>query len=126
MGVRPGSFVGIIGPNGAGKTTLLNAISGLCRATNGTISLEGRHITNAKAHKVARAGIVRTVQGVQLVPYLTALANIMVGCDIAMRSTIVATGAGIGLCRGEERRARQKHSLADVVAVLRTVSIRLA
>ena len=108
MGIGPGSFVGIIGPNGAGKTTLLNAVSGLCRATRGTISFEGRDITNARAHKIARAGIARTFQGVQLVPYLSVLANVMVGRHIAMRSSIVATGTGVGRCRGEERRARQE------------------
>jgi len=108
MGIRPGGFVGIIGPNGAGKTTLLNAVSGLCRATRGRISFEGSDITNVRAHKIARVGIARTFQGVQLVPYLSALANVMVGRHVAMRSSIVATGAGVGRCRAEERRARQE------------------
>ena len=107
MGIRQGSFLGIIGPNGAGKTTLLNAISGLCRATQGTISFEGRDITNARAHKVAKAGIGRTFQGVQLVPHLTGLDNVMVGHHAAMRGSIVAAGAGIGRSRREERRAKE-------------------
>jgi branched-chain amino acid transport system ATP-binding protein len=107
IGIRQGSFLGIIGPNGAGKTTLLNAISGLCRATRGTVSFEGRDITNAKAHKIAKAGIARTFQGVQLVPHLTGIDNVMVGHHAAMRGTIVATGIGIGRSRKEERRARE-------------------
>jgi branched-chain amino acid transport system ATP-binding protein len=108
MDISAGSFVGIIGPNGAGKTTVLNAVSGLCQATRGTIRFEGRDITNERAHKIARAGIARTFQGVQLVPYLSALANVMVGRHAAMRSSIVASCAGVGRYRGEERRARQE------------------
>jgi ABC-type branched-subunit amino acid transport system ATPase component len=108
MGIRQGGFTGIIGPNGAGKTTLLNAVSGLCRVNKGKVRFEGRDITNARAHAIAKAGIARTFQGVQLVPYLSALTNVMVGRHTSMRSTIVATGAGIGRSRGEERRARQE------------------
>jgi branched-chain amino acid transport system ATP-binding protein len=108
LGIRQGSFLGIIGPNGAGKTTLLNAISGLARVSRGTVTFEGRNITNARAHTIARAGIARTFQGVQLVPYLSALENVMVGRHSSMRSSIVATGAGVGRSRGEERRARQE------------------
>jgi len=107
MAVRRGGFTGIIGPNGAGKTTLLNAISGLCRVTRGTVSFEGRDITNARAHTIAKAGVARTFQGVQLVPYLSSLANVMVGRHTSMRGSIVGAGSGIGRGRGEERQARQ-------------------
>ena len=73
----------------------------------GTVSFEGRNITNASAHKIAKAGISRTFQGVQLVPHLTGLDNVMVGHHVAMRGTIVAAGLGIGRSRKEERRARE-------------------
>jgi len=116
IGIQRGSFLGIIGPNGAGKTTLLNAISGLSRATKGRIAFEGKDITNARAPKIARAGVARTFQGVQLVPYLSSLANVMVGRHAAMRGTIVATGLGVGRCRKEERLAQEAaHDALELV-----------
>ena len=49
-----GEFVGLIGPNGAGKSTLLRAVSGLLRAQEGAVSLEGRDLADLTAQEVAR------------------------------------------------------------------------
>jgi branched-chain amino acid transport system permease protein len=57
-----GEIVGIVGPNGSGKTTLLNVISGLERADDGKIALDGRALERLPAHEIARAGIGRTFQ----------------------------------------------------------------
>jgi len=77
--VEKGSIVGLIGPNGAGKTTLFNCVAGLYKPTSGTITLEGRDITNLPSWKIARLGIARTFQVVRPLREMTVLENILVG-----------------------------------------------
>jgi branched-chain amino acid transport system ATP-binding protein len=60
--VRAGELVGIIGPNGAGKTTLFNLLSGLMRATAGSVELKGRDVTGEPPFRRTRAGLGRTFQ----------------------------------------------------------------
>jgi branched-chain amino acid transport system ATP-binding protein len=75
--ITEGEIVGLIGPNGAGKTTLFNLISGILPATEGTIFLDGKELTNMSAHRRSRAGIGRTFQVVR--PFeMTVLENVMV------------------------------------------------
>lgn len=64
--VARGEVVGLIGANGSGKTTLLNVINGLERADEGIVALDGRRIERLPAHRIARAGIGRTFQGLVL------------------------------------------------------------
>ena len=61
--VNPGEVVALIGPNGAGKSTTLRAISGLVRASSGSIMLEGRDITNALPHQIVRRGVTHVPEG---------------------------------------------------------------
>lgn len=79
INVFPGEIVGLIGPNGAGKTTLVNLISGLEPVTSGSLSFEGRDLTNIPAHEVACRGIARTFQVVQPFAQMTVLENVMAG-----------------------------------------------
>ncbi|WP_018347941.1 ABC transporter ATP-binding protein [Longispora albida] len=73
-----GGVVGLIGPNGAGKTTLLNALSGVGRLTSGQIRLDGQVVSGLTADKVARHGVARTFQNLQLFGSLTVLENVLV------------------------------------------------
>ncbi|MCC5987379.1 MAG: ABC transporter ATP-binding protein [Pararhodobacter sp.] len=77
--VRPGQIVSVIGPNGAGKTTLFNMISGLYRPTQGSVRLVGADVTSAEPHLLARRGLARTFQNLQVFPSMTLLENVMVG-----------------------------------------------
>ncbi|MEV0843039.1 ABC transporter ATP-binding protein [Actinocatenispora sera] len=72
-----GGVVGLIGPNGAGKTTLLNVLSGAVRLTTGKISLQGRDLTSRKPHQIARLGITRTFQNLQVFGSLSVLDNVL-------------------------------------------------
>src|ERR1700744_4606311 len=74
--VAPGEIVSVIGPNGAGKTSLLNMISGFYRPTSGTITFEGRDITNTRPSAIAKLGIARTFQNIALFGGLTVLDNL--------------------------------------------------
>jgi branched-chain amino acid transport system ATP-binding protein len=77
--VHDGEIMGIIGPNGAGKTTLFNVISGHLRASAGTVSINGRVVTQLPAYLRARLGLGRTFQIVHTIHSLTVLENVMVG-----------------------------------------------
>jgi branched-chain amino acid transport system ATP-binding protein len=73
------SIVTLIGANGAGKTTTLRTISGLLRATGGSISLDGKEITNRPPHEIVRLGICQSPEGRMIFPQLTVRENLMMG-----------------------------------------------
>jgi branched-chain amino acid transport system ATP-binding protein len=77
--LEEGEILGVIGPNGAGKTTLFSLIAGSLRPTSGEVFLSGWRVSGFAAHRVVRAGIVRTHQIVRPFPNLTVLENVTVG-----------------------------------------------
>ena len=87
--VKEGEIFSIIGPNGAGKTTIFNCISGEYKPDSGIISFNGTDITNKKPHKVAKLGIARTFQNIELFSHMTALDNILLGRHIHMKAGVV-------------------------------------
>ena len=72
-------IVSIIGPNGAGKSTLFSCVTGFHRVDSGKVLFKGQDITNRKPHTIARLGIVRTFQIVQVISDMTVLENVMTG-----------------------------------------------
>ena len=99
---------GIIGPNGSGKTTLLNVISGLYPPDSGRVWLGARRIDRVPAHRIVRMGVSRTFQTPRLFGDLTVDENIMLGCDIHDRASIVECMLRLPRARREEVRARQR------------------
>jgi branched-chain amino acid transport system ATP-binding protein len=77
--VREREIVALIGPNGAGKSTLLNVVAGAMPPTRGTIHYRGHAIAGWPAHRVARLGLVRTFQALELFPQLSVRENVMAG-----------------------------------------------
>ncbi|MFO1097979.1 MAG: ABC transporter ATP-binding protein [Xanthobacteraceae bacterium] len=76
----PENFVfSIIGPNGAGKTTLFNLISGVYTPDDGSVRLAGADVTGLKPDKLARCGLSRTFQNLQIFFRMSAIENVMVG-----------------------------------------------
>jgi branched-chain amino acid transport system ATP-binding protein len=74
--VVEGEFVAVIGPNGAGKTTLFNLISGVLRASGGTVTLDGADITRETPQRRARRGLGRTFQTSSIFASLTVAENV--------------------------------------------------
>ena len=77
--VSRGRILGLIGPNGAGKTTLVNVLSGFQESEGGSVTLDGKDLTGRSPHQIARAGLVRTFQGMRVFGELTASENIQLG-----------------------------------------------
>jgi branched-chain amino acid transport system ATP-binding protein len=73
LSVEPGQLVSIIGPNGAGKSTLINVLTGLLRPSAGVVRFKGRDIRGVGSVRLARLGLARSFQLVQIFPELTVL-----------------------------------------------------
>ncbi len=80
----------IIGPNGAGKTTLFNIISGFDTPTSGKVLFGSDEITGVTPDRIAKRGLVRTFQLVQLFDNLTALENVKIGRHLHTRGGLLA------------------------------------
>ncbi|MGR6921439.1 ABC transporter ATP-binding protein [[Actinomadura] parvosata] len=79
--IQRGSITALIGPNGAGKTTFFNQLTGFDTADSGTWTFNGRPMNGVPAHKVARAGMVRTFQLTKALSRLTVLENMRLGAQ---------------------------------------------
>jgi branched-chain amino acid transport system ATP-binding protein len=79
--VEPGELLGIIGPNGSGKTTLFNCVTGVLRPSGGQVRFDGQDITGLTADVVARRGISRTFQLIQVFPEMTVLENMLMAAQ---------------------------------------------
>ena len=93
FGVAAGAVKAVIGPNGAGKTTLFNLVTGFLSPQAGRIIFQGQEIQGRPAHWIARQGIARTFQLVQLFDHMTVLENVMVGRHRLSRAGLLAGAA---------------------------------
>lgn len=85
-----GETVAIVGPNGAGKSTLIQLISGVDRATNGTIHVDGVRTDRLSADRIARLGIGRSFQTSRVFPALTVWDSVLVG----VQAGLIENGSG--------------------------------
>jgi branched-chain amino acid transport system ATP-binding protein len=92
--VRRNSIFSIIGPNGSGKTTIFNLISGIYKPDGGGVLLEGENLVGKTPDRIARKGIARTFQNIELFANATVMDNLMLGRHIHMQ-TGVFTGAAL-------------------------------
>jgi len=98
--VRAGEIMGLIGPNGAGKSTTFNLISGVLPATRGHVRFAGQRIDGLSARAIARLGVARTFQHVQLLPGMTVLENVALGAHL--RADVSVWSAALRTDRARE------------------------
>ena len=88
--VEPGEITSVIGPNGAGKTTLFNMISGVYQPGQGRVVLGGEDVTGMAPHLLARRGMSRTFQNLQIFQSMTVLENAISGYHLKERGPVLA------------------------------------
>jgi branched-chain amino acid transport system ATP-binding protein len=121
--LRQGEIFAIIGPNGAGKTCLLNCISRFYTPQEGQIFYQGRDITRLPTHSIARLGIARTFQNIELFKGMTVLDNIKLGRHAYLKSGVFADMLYWGKTRREELALRRDIE-ENIIDLLEIQSIR--
>jgi branched-chain amino acid transport system ATP-binding protein len=106
----------IIGPNGAGKTSIFNTISGVYRPDEGDVRWRGRSILGMRPDRIARLGIARTFQNIELFPQMTVLDNLLTGRHIRMKESVLAGALWVGRARREELEHRR--AVEDIIEFL--------
>lgn len=82
--IDAGVIYSVIGPNGAGKTTLFNLITGVYTPTAGEVLFGGESIRGLAPHQLAKRGMARTFQNLQICLNMSALENVMVGAHLRL------------------------------------------
>ena len=77
--VEEGSVYAIIGPNGAGKSTIFNLLSRFYEPLSGQLNFAGNDLLELGAKDIARLGIARTFQNLELFEHASVLQNLLVG-----------------------------------------------
>lgn len=110
--VKKGEVFTLIGPNGAGKTTVFNLISRIYTPTTGTIDYAGHggavRLTDQAPHTIARLGIARTFQNIELFEHATVLQNLLIGRHTHRRTGLWSEIFFTGKTRAAEIEAREK------------------
>ncbi len=118
--VQAGSITGLIGPNGAGKTTAFNLISGFLKVHSGTIVFDDQRIDRRSAHRIARAGLVRTFQIPRVLTRMTVLENMLLAATDQPGEVLGAALLVPALVRRREREVReQAHEVLELVRLSR-------
>ncbi len=120
--IRDKELLAIIGPNGAGKTALLNCINGFYKPQAGEVYHNGRRITRMRPDRVARMGIARTFQNIELYTGLSTQDNIMAARHILMKQNFVTGGLYFGWAHREEIRHRK--TVEDIIDFLEIEPVR--
>jgi branched-chain amino acid transport system ATP-binding protein len=104
---RRGEVTALIGPNGAGKTALLNCISGIYQPQDGRVVFNGHSLVGSAPDRIARLGIARSFQNLELFPSLTVIENLLAARDRRFRATVLEAAIHFGRVRQQEVRERE-------------------
>ena len=120
--VRDKEILAIIGPNGAGKTCVLNCINGFYKPQEGEIYYEGRKITRLRPDRIAKMGIARTFQNIELYSGLSTLDNLMAARHVLMKQSTLSSSLYFGPAHKEEIEHRK--AVEDIIDFLEIEPIR--
>jgi len=105
--VEEGEVFAIVGPNGAGKSTVFNMISRFYDPAEGDIIFDGESLLHHPPHDVAKLGIARTFQNIELFDQATVLQNLLVGRHRFRKSNVFSELLFLPFVRAEERKNRE-------------------
>jgi branched-chain amino acid transport system ATP-binding protein len=105
--VEAGQVFTIIGPNGAGKTTIFNLISRIYDPTQGRLIFKDADITEVPPHEIARRGIARTFQNIELFEHATVLHNLLLGRHVHAQPRFLEEILFLSRVRARERAHRE-------------------
>ncbi|MEN0040284.1 MAG: ABC transporter ATP-binding protein [Pseudomonadota bacterium] len=114
--VEQGQVFALVGPNGAGKSTVFNVISRFYTPEEGSVHFDGENLLNHPAHDIARLGIARTFQNIELFEQATVLENLLVGRHRHRKTNVVSDIFHLPSVRREERAHRA--AVEDVIDFL--------
>jgi branched-chain amino acid transport system ATP-binding protein len=100
-----GEIFSIIGPNGAGKSTVFNCINGLYKPEEGTIQFKGDNLIGQRPDQVAKKGIARTFQNLELFAHMTTIDNLLLGRHLHMKANL---GQILGLTFRRSKAAKEE------------------
>lgn len=116
--IKKGTIHAVIGPNGAGKTTLFNLITGVYTPTVGEIFLNDKKINNVAPEKLARLGMSRTFQNLQVCMNMTAVENVMIGRHLHLNDSFLAGMLRLPRVKAADEACREKaEELMEFVGV---------
>ena len=120
-----GEIFSVIGPNGAGKTTLFNCISGLYKPNHGNIRFKGKKVDSEKPDIIAKMGIARTFQNIELFSNMNTMENIMLGRHIHMHTGLFKgmTMWGRASSAGKEE-VRHREKVEEIIDFLELQNVR--
>lgn len=113
--VGRGEILAVVGPNGAGKSSLLNSISGFYRPRKGSIAFEGQEVIGLHPNQVARLGIARTFQNLQLYLGMSVLDNLMAGRHIHSKGGVLQA---VLRPLGMREETRQREAVEEILRFL--------
>ncbi len=114
--LEEGQVTALIGPNGAGKTSVFNVVCGFYRPQSGRVSWRGRDITGLAPPRVARLGIGRSFQNIELFKQMTTLENLLLGRHMHVRANLFdALFATPRWVRDEVAQRRRVEELMDLL-----------
>lgn len=106
--VGPGTVHAVIGPNGAGKSTCFNVLSGVYRASGGSVRFGEHELTTMPPHRIADLGVARIFQNLALPPRATVADSLMLGRHRLTRTGFLAAGLRLPSAAREERAHRER------------------
>ena len=107
LSIEEGKITALIGPNGSGKTTFFNLLTGVYPPNEGEILFNHENVTGTRPSQIARKGISRTFQNIQLFQKLTVLENVMIAQDLHCQSTVFGVYFRTKAALKEERELRE-------------------